>query len=54
MSYDKLSVDNVITPNPNVIKIIEKHENDKVVNPHNLNPNYLKLTEAEENKLKND
>jgi len=54
LSYDKLSVDNVITPNPNVIKIIEKHENDKVVNPHNLNPNYLKLTEAEENKLKND
>ena len=48
-NYEILSYDN-----PNVIKIIEKHENDKVVNPHNLNPNYLKLTEAEENKLKND
>jgi len=54
LSYDKLPVDNNITPNPNVIKIIEKHENDKGVNPHNLNPNYLKLTEAEENRLKND
>ena len=33
---------------PNLIKIIQKHINDKSINPHTLKPNYLKLTEAEE------
>jgi len=54
LSYDKLSVDNVITPEPDIIKIIKKHQTDNGLNPHNLNPNYLKLTEAEENRVKND
>lgn len=47
ISYDKLNLD-VIRPNIDVLKIINKHINDQGVNPHNLNPNYLKLTEAEE------
>ena len=50
LSYDK--IDATIIPNPNVIKIIKKHINDKGVNPHSLKPNYLKLTEAEENRKK--
>ena len=33
---------------PNIIKIIDRHLNDKPINPHTLKPNYLKLTEAEE------
>lgn len=52
LSYD--NINNAIVPNPNVIKIINKHINDKGINPHKLKPNYLKLTEAEENRLKND
>ena len=52
VSYDNIA--DVIKPNIDVLKIINKHINDKGINPHNLNPNYLKLTEAEENKLKND
>lgn len=51
VSYD---VEKSIKPNVNIIKIIQKHKNDKGVNPHNLNPVYLKLTEAEEKSLKND
>ena len=57
VSYDDIKLDNVIKPNIDVLKIINKHINDEGINPHNLNPNYLKLTEAEEsreNKLKND
>ena len=45
VSYD---VDNSISPNCDILKIIHKHNNDKPVNPHSLIPNYLKLTEAEE------
>lgn len=55
--YEFLSYDNIekaVKPNPDVIKIINKHMNDIGVNPHELKPNYLKLTEAEENRLKND
>lgn len=52
ISYDKIS--NSVMPQPDVIKIINRHINDKGVNPHELKPNYLKLTEAEENRLKND
>lgn len=37
------------TPKYDIIKVINKHINDKGINPHELNPNYLKLTEAEEN-----
>lgn len=31
-----------------ILKVINKHKDDKAINPHNLNPNYLKKTEAEE------
>lgn len=55
VSYDDLEYSNVIVPKLNVEKIIEKHKNDRPVNPHSINPNYLKATEAEENlKRKND
>ena len=40
-------------PKIDIIKLINKHLNDKGVNPHELNPVYLKNTEAEEN-LRND
>lgn len=49
------SFENIINSNIDVLKIINKHKNDKSVNPHKLNPNYLKITEAEANlKKKND
>lgn len=54
ISYDNINLSNVVKPSIDILKIINKHINDKGINPHNLNPNYLKLTEAEENKLKND
>ena len=49
ISYDNLNIENIISPDINILKIVNKHKNDKGINPHNLNPNYLKLTEAEEN-----
>ena len=54
VSYDNININNLGNVNIEVLKVINKHINDKSVNPHNLNPNYLKLTEAEENRLKND
>lgn len=51
LSYD--NIDNTIVPIPDVVKIINKHNDDSGVNPHQLKPNYLKLTEAEENHLRN-
>lgn len=48
VSYDSFDSINTIFPNINVLKIVEKHKNDKGINPHMLNPNYLKKTEAEE------
>ena len=49
VSYDNLIIKNLIKPDIDIIKIINKHSNDKNINPHKLNPRYLKLTEAEEN-----
>ena len=34
-------------PSLDILKIINKHLNDKATSPHMLNPNYLKETEAE-------
>ena len=51
-----VSDDNLVEshePKIDIIKLINKHLNDKPVNPHCLNPIYLKNTEAEEN-LKHD
>lgn len=54
VSYDDmLNIENLIKPNEDVSKLINKHQNDSQINIHNINPNYLKRTEAEE-KLKND
>ncbi len=46
VSYDDFNNSN--EPVIDIMKVINKHKNDKGVNPHSLNPNYLKLTEAEE------
>ena len=50
VSYEPLNT-KIIEPNIDIEKIVNKHQNDKSVNPHNVNPIYLKKTEAEE---KND
>ena len=52
ISEDEFSFD-VCPSNYDILKIINKHSNDKALNPHAVNPNYLKLTEAEE-RLNND
>lgn len=44
--------DGAIASNVDIINIINKHRNDKGINPHNLKPEYLKITEAEANLLK--
>lgn len=48
VSYDTFENITVKKPNPDYMKLIEKHKNDKTENCHKVNPNYLKLTEAEE------
>jgi tRNA threonylcarbamoyladenosine biosynthesis protein TsaB len=39
----------IIKPELNVLKIINKHENDEPVNVHLVKPNYLKMIDAERN-----
>lgn len=51
VSYDDVNIDH-IKPNVDVVRLIQKHINDKDINAHILNPNYLKMTEAEENLCK--
>lgn len=46
VSYDKILSDNI--PIPNLVKLLNKHNNDIPMIAHNVNPNYLKRTEAEE------
>ena len=46
VSYDGV-YDSTIS-NVNILKLINKHLDDKDINPHKLVPNYLKKTEAEE------
>lgn len=48
ISFDELDGINSIIPDYDVVKIINKHINDKDFNCHEVNPNYLKKTEAEE------
>lgn len=50
IGYDNL-ISKTLEPNPNIEKIVNKHMNDRSINPHSINPIYLKRTEAEE---KND
>ena len=52
-SYNEFEDFDVKKPSIDAVKIINKHINDKPINPHELKPKYLKNTEAEE-KLKND
>ena len=54
VSYDEFEQLQIINPEINVLKIVEKHKNDSGLHPHSINPNYLKLTEAEMNLKKND
>lgn len=52
--YEIISNNNIynsISTKYNISKIIKKHINDSVTNPHDIKPNYLKLTEAEEKRL---
>lgn len=53
VSFDEFSTIKVNKPNLNPTKIVEKHKNDKIKNPHTVIPNYLKRTEAEEKKYAN-
>lgn len=52
ISEDDFSFD-TINSEYDILKLLNKHKNDKSINPHAVNPNYLKLTEAEE-RLNND
>ena len=57
VSYNQFDNINIIKPNINFMKIINKNSTNSGINPHVLVPNYLKNTEAEEKlkeKLKND
>lgn len=49
ISYDDIS--GAIRPKLDIVRVINKHENDIPINPHQLSPNYLKLTEAEEKRM---
>ena len=48
VSYQKFPDIDVICPDVNLTMIIEKHQEDEGLNPHEVKPNYLKKTEAEE------
>ena len=45
-------IDGSVSPNVDVVKILEHHKSDSKINPHSVKPNYLKKTEAEENRDK--
>ena len=47
VSLDEFDFD-IVKPNVDITKVVDKHFIDEDVNPHSLNPNYLKKTEAEE------
>lgn len=51
--YEIVSYESDNMPIVNIEKIVNKHINDKSINPHKLNPIYLKLTEAEEKRNDN-
>jgi tRNA threonylcarbamoyl adenosine modification protein YeaZ len=53
VSYDEFSTIDVEKPVIDVSKVVLKHYNDSLKNPHTVVPNYLKKTEAEE-KREND
>lgn len=53
VSNDNLKIDNVVSYNPDILKIVNTYKNNEDINPHLVEPNYLKLTEAEENLQRN-
>lgn len=49
LGYTPIHIDGMmVEPNVNLSMLIKKHQNDRSLNPHEVNPNYLKRTEAEE------
>ena len=51
VSYDNFDLSNLIKPEYDVMRIINKHQNDNEISCHAIKPNYLKRTEAEESRL---
>ena len=47
VSYDNFDLFNLIKPEYDVMRIINKHQNDNEISCHAIKPNYLKRTEAE-------
>lgn len=48
VSYDDIDFDNLIKPEVNISRLIEKYMRTDSAVPHTVKPNYLKRTEAEE------
>ena len=49
LGYTPIHVEGIMEePNVDLSMLIERHQNDRSLNPHEVNPNYLKRTEAEE------
>ena len=49
LGYTPIHIDGMmVEPNVNLSMLIKRHQNDRSLNPHEVNPNYLKRTEAEE------
>lgn len=51
VSYDNFDLFNLIKPEYDVMRIINKHQNDNEISCHAIKSNYLKRTEAEESRL---
>lgn len=49
ISNNNLKLDNLVSYDPDILKIVNTYQDKENINPHMIEPNYLKLTEAEEN-----
>ena len=49
VSNNNLNLDNLVSYDPDILKIVNTYQDKENINPHMIEPNYLKLTEAEEN-----
>lgn len=50
VGYDELNTTfELIKPEIDILKIINEHLDDEIIDPHNVNPNYLKRIDAEIN-----
>ena len=54
ISYDKFASIPTEKPIIDYVKIVKKHEHDKLISCHKVNPVYLKLTEAEEKRKQDE